>query len=64
MLLERFEMKWRERTGMCFFNGLVCVHKNEGLTLKHEGLLYLPVNTASYMQPLDQGIIYCMKQAH
>jgi len=43
-------------------NGLVCVHKNEGLTLKHVGLLYLPVNTTSYMQPLDQGIIYCMKQ--
>jgi len=45
-------------------NGLVCDHKNEGLTLKHVGLLYLLVNTASYRQPLDQGIIYCMKQAH
>jgi len=72
MLLERFESGW----SMLSWNGVteqecasvnwfVCAHKNEGLTLKHVGLLYLPVpvNTASYMQPLEQGIIYCMKQA-
>jgi hypothetical protein len=35
-------------------------HNSEGLTLKHVRHLYLPANTTSYMQPLDQGIIYEM----
>jgi hypothetical protein len=26
--------------------------------------MYLPANTTSYMQPLDQGIIYCLKHAY
>jgi hypothetical protein len=48
-----------------FCCSLTCsAHNNEGLTLKHICLLYLPVNTTSYMQPLDQGIIYCLKNAY
>jgi hypothetical protein len=39
-------------------------HNSEGLTLKHVRLLYLPASTTSYMQPLDQGIIYCMKRMY
>jgi hypothetical protein len=39
-------------------------HNHEGLTLKHVYLLHLPANTTSYMQPLDQGIIYCLKHAY
>jgi hypothetical protein len=39
-------------------------HNHEGLTLKHVHLLHLPANTTSYMQPLDQGIIYCLKRAY
>jgi hypothetical protein len=39
-------------------------HKHKGLTLKHVHLLHLPANTTSYMQPLDQGVIYCLKQAY
>jgi hypothetical protein len=34
-------------------------HNHESLMLKHIRLLYLPANTTSYMQPLDQGMIYC-----
>jgi hypothetical protein len=32
--------------------------------MKHIRLLYLPANTTSYMQPLDQGIICCLKHAY
>jgi hypothetical protein len=39
-------------------------HNHEGLTLKHVRPLHLPANTTSYMQPLDQGIIYCLKRAY
>jgi hypothetical protein len=39
-------------------------HNHEGLTLKHVRLLHLPANTTSYMQPLDQVIIYCLKRTY
>jgi hypothetical protein len=39
-------------------------HNHKGLTLKHVRLLHLPANITSYMQPLDQGIIYCFKRAY
>jgi hypothetical protein len=39
-------------------------HNHEHLTLKHVHLLHLSANTTSYMQPLDQGIIYCLKHAY
>jgi hypothetical protein len=39
-------------------------HNHEGFTLKHVHLLHLPANTTSYMQPLYQGIIYCLKHAY
>jgi len=40
------------------------VHSSEGCTLKHVHIFCLLPNTTIYMQPLDQGIIYCMKQAY
>lgn len=39
-------------------------HSNEGCTLKHVHIFFLLPNTTTYVQPLDQGIIYCMKQAY
>jgi hypothetical protein len=39
-------------------------HNHEGLTLKHVRLLHLSANITSYMQPLDQGIIYCLERAY
>jgi hypothetical protein len=39
-------------------------HNHKGLTLKHVRLLHLPANATSYMQPLDQGIIYTLKRAY
>lgn len=35
-------------------------HANKEQNLKNVCLLYLPLNTTSYMQPLDRGTIFCM----
>jgi hypothetical protein len=39
-------------------------HYHEDLTLKHVRLLHLPAKTTSYVQPLDQGITYCLKRSY
>lgn len=39
-------------------------HNFRGLNLNNVRVMYLPANTTSYMQPLDQGIIYCLKRAY
>jgi hypothetical protein len=39
-------------------------HNHKCLTLKYVHLLHLPADSTSYMQPLDQGIIYCLKCAY
>jgi hypothetical protein len=41
--------------------GQCAAHNNEGITLKYVHHLYLLPTTTSYMQPLNQGIIYCTK---
>jgi hypothetical protein len=41
-----------------------CSAHDKDLNLKHVCPLYLPPNTISYPQPLDQGIIYCMKNIY
>ncbi|POM68346.1 Tigger transposable elementderived protein 6 [Phytophthora palmivora] len=38
-------------------------HTEEGLTLTNVRVEKLPPNTTSKLQPLDQGIIYCVKRS-
>jgi hypothetical protein len=41
-----------------------CSHYDEGDIQKHVCLSYLPPSTTSYMDPLYQGIISCMKHKY
>jgi len=37
---------------------------HEGSAMKHVWITHLPPNTTSYMQPLDQRIIYSLKHSY
>ena len=39
----------------------VSSHKTDNLEQSNVRVIFLPPNTTSQMQPLDQGIIYCLK---
>jgi hypothetical protein len=39
-------------------------HDHKNLQLKHIQVSHLSLNNNSYMKPLDQGIIHCMKHAY
>jgi hypothetical protein len=38
-------------------------HSVEGMQLTNVRVEFLPANTTSKIQPMDQGIIYCVKRA-
>jgi hypothetical protein len=59
MKLFNEKMRRKDRNGIVFLDNATC-HRNMS-SLSNVNLVFLPPNTTSHLQPLDQGIIKTMK---
>lgn len=55
------ELSKQNKKIILFVDNAACHQLNDECTLKNINVKYLPANTTSLIQPLDQGIIHCFK---
>ncbi|XP_039954302.1 jerky protein homolog-like [Bactrocera tryoni] len=62
MIMKEFdnEMGKQKRKVLLIVDNAAC-HKVDGLNVENVKITFLPPNTTSLLQPLDQGIIHCFK---
>uniref|UniRef100_A0A0A1X5G3 Tigger transposable element-derived protein 6 n=1 Tax=Zeugodacus cucurbitae TaxID=28588 RepID=A0A0A1X5G3_ZEUCU len=62
MIMKEFdrEMGKQKRKVFLVVDNAAC-HKVNGLSLDNVKIEFLPPNTTSVLQPLDQGVIHCFK---
>ncbi|XP_049304087.1 tigger transposable element-derived protein 6-like [Bactrocera dorsalis] len=62
MIMKEFdnEMGKQKRKVLLIVDNAAC-HKVNGLNVENVKITFLPPNTTSLLQPLDQGIIHCFK---